>query len=261
MTGWRKVTRRLERRLSVPFVDAQVAVSGFMRDEIMRAPHPASVEVIDNGIDVQRYGSRVVTAGTECTFACASRLVPGKGFPELIDAFAQVARQDPRARLVIAGDGPERARIEDLVDRHGVGGRTELAGLVGDMPSFWAAADVAVLPSTASESFGMVAIEAMASGLPVVSTRNGGADSVIQDGVTGTLVPRADVGALATAMLGYSTDPDRREMHGRAGRARCESHFTMSRCAGEYTRLLNAIGGHESPLPMPEETPLEEVNA
>jgi glycosyltransferase involved in cell wall biosynthesis len=261
MSRSRRAARKLERRLSVPFVDAQVAVSGFMRDELMRTPHPARVDVIENGIDVQRYGLRAEHASQTCTFACASRLVSGKGIPELIQAFAEVAKHERGVRLAIAGDGPERARIDELVSRYGVADRTELAGIISDMPSFWAKADVAVMPSTAPESFGMVAIEAMASGLPVVSTRNGGADDVVENEATGTLVPCGDVEALAAAMLEYATDQDRRETHGRAGRARCESHFTMSRCAGEYIGLLNAIGRHELPSPAQVETPLEEVNA
>jgi glycosyltransferase involved in cell wall biosynthesis len=164
--------------------------------------------------------------------------VAGKGLEELVAAFARLAAEDPGVRLKIAGDGPGRPELETALERHDVGGRVELAGVVTDMPSYWRDADVAVMPSTASESFGMVALEAMACGRPVVATRNGGANDLVDDGVTGRLVGCGDVRALEAAMRDYASDPRLRRAHGRAGRERCEAQFTIDRCATRYARLL-----------------------
>jgi glycosyltransferase involved in cell wall biosynthesis len=237
---WR-VSRRIERRFSAPFVDAQVAVSSFMRDRLLHAPHARRVEVIENGIDLARYTAPEPPERESCVFAFASRFVPGKGVPELIAAFAQVARDHPEARLRIAGDGPERGSIEEQIARLPVADRVELPGVVDDMPSYWREADVAVMPSTAPESFGMVALEAMAAARPVVATRNGGADDVVHDGVTGRLVGCGQVDELAAAMLEYAGNRDVRQAHGAAGRARCEERFTIDRCAARYAGLVGEL--------------------
>ena len=109
------------------------------------------------------------------------------------------------------------------------------------MPTFWRETDVAVMPSVLPESFGIAALEAMASGKPVVATDNGGIVEVVEDGVTGRLVPVGSVDAISDALLGYLRDPPLRESHGLAGRRRAEALFSMSRCAEEYARLLEAM--------------------
>jgi glycosyltransferase involved in cell wall biosynthesis len=238
------VAREWERRLSAPFVDAEVAVSRFMRDQVLLGAHASPVAVIENGIELAGYEAEAAgPLGRDgCVFASASTIRLGKGVAELVEAFAAVAARRGDVTLRIAGDGPERDRIAALVDELGLGSRVVLAGVVADMRSFWRDADVAVMPSTSPESFGMVALEAMAAARPVVATRNGGAEEVVDDAVSGALVPCGDVGALADAMLAYAADRSLRREHGAAGRARCESRFAMSACAGAYARLLGEIG-------------------
>lgn len=261
MPLWWRTAHRLERRLSAPFVDAQVAVSPFMRDQLLRAPHARRVEVVENGIDLDRYPAADPHERGECVFAFASRLIDGKGIPELVEAFGRVAaRSRTPVRLRLAGDGPLRERLRGLAAKHGVAEITDFSGVVHDMPAFWRDADVAVMPSTAAESFGMVALEAMASALPVVATRNGGADDLVDDAISGRLVPPGDAAALAEAMLPYAADPALRAAHGAAGRARCESDFSINRCAAEYARVLSELGAPPMPAP-PVAAPLEEVNA
>jgi glycosyltransferase involved in cell wall biosynthesis len=260
MPLWWRTAHRLERRASARFVDAQVAVSSFMREQLMRTPHARRVEVIENGVDLERYRAAEPREETDCVFGFASRLIDGKGIPELIEAFASVTSRSPApVRLRLAGDGPERAHTCSLIERHGVAAQTELPGVVADMPRFWRDVDVAVMPSTAPESFGMVALEAMAAGRPVVATRNGGADAVVLDGVTGRLVPCGDAPALAEAMLAYASDPHLRADHGAAAREAAESSFAIARCAERYARLVAELGGRQF-SPAPVAAPLEEVN-
>ena len=248
---WR-LARHLERLLSAPFIDAEVAVSDFMRDEVMRVPHVRTVRVIRNGIDLGRFSSQPPATRPECVFGAASRMVQGKGLPELVTAFARLCDSGFDVRLRLAGDGPERARIVELIGDLGIQDRAELVGVVGDMAAYWRDVDVAVMPSTGEESFGMVALEAMACGRPVVATANGGVDQVVSDGANGLLVPRSDTDALAHAMQRYASDAGLRRDHGAAGRARAESEFTMQRCASEYADLLRELSrraGASSLLP------------
>jgi glycosyltransferase involved in cell wall biosynthesis len=257
---WR-LARLLERRLSAPFVDAEVAVSDFMLEQARQAPHARRVERIRNGIDTDRYGAESARSARDRVIGCAGRLVPGKGIETLLRAFEAVVRAEPATRLRIAGDGPERDRVEELIRRHRFDERAELVGVVDDMPAFWREVDVAVMPSSLPESFGMAALEAMASRRPIVATVSGGVPELIDDGVTGRLVPRDDPDALAAALLEYVRDPELRRAHGSAGRERCERDFSIHRCAREYADLVAEIGGVPAPASPRAERALEEVNA
>jgi glycosyltransferase involved in cell wall biosynthesis len=245
---WR-AARRLERRLSAPFVDVEVAVSDFMREGVLRSPHARRVERIRNGIDVARYGAGTAArSGGEVVVGCAGRLVPGKGLGTLLRAWTSVAAAAPHARLWLAGDGPERDRVAALVRDAGATESVELLGAVEDMPSFWSDVGVAVMPSRLPESFGMVALEAMASGRPVVATRSGGVVELVEDGVNGTLVPVGEAAAMADALLGYLQSAELRHAHGAAGRSRCEADFGIERCAEGYARLFAEVGPSQMPL-------------
>lgn len=233
-----RLARHFERLLALPLVDAEVAVSEWMADQIRRNPLPPRIELIHNGIDLERFAPRPEREGDGCVVACACRLVPGKGLPELIRAVAEL----PGATLRIAGDGPERADLAALVERLELGGRVELLGVVHDMPGFWADCDVAATPSTLPESFGLTALEAMAAAKPVVAARHGGLLELVQDGVTGRLVTPGDVGELAAALRAYAADPAERHRHGLAGRERCESAFGAERCAARYADLVDELG-------------------
>jgi glycosyltransferase involved in cell wall biosynthesis len=238
-----RLARHLERLLALPLVDAEVAVSDWMAQQIRRNPRPPRVEVIHNGIDVDRFvpvpGPSAGSSG--CVIAAACRLVPGKGLPELIQAFAQLAADEPTAVLRIAGDGPERPQLEALVQTLRLEGRVELLGVVGDMPEFWGGCDIAVTPSTLPESFGLTAIEGMACSKPVIATRHGGLLEVVEDGVTGRLVTPGSVDELAAALRAYIGDPELRARHGSAGRTRCEAAFGAEHCAAQYSRLVDEL--------------------
>ena len=109
------------------------------------------------------------------------------------------------------------------------------------MPAFWRSVDVAVVPSNQwIESFGMVALEAMACARPVVATRNGALPSLIEDGHTGILVRPGAVDALAGALATYAADPALRDRHGRAGRRRCEEQYSIERTARLYLELVES---------------------
>ncbi len=163
--------------------------------------------------------------------ACG-RLVPGKRFPDLVAALALVAPGD--ARLAILGEGPEREAIEASVARHGLGGRITLPGHVDPAPWYARASCLAV--TSASESFGLSVAEAMAHGVPVVSTRCGGPAEIL--GGLGRLVPVGDVAALADALtrtLAAADDPT-------ALMARA-SDFALPAIRDAYRALADGLAG------------------
>jgi len=117
----------------------------------------------------------------------------------LIEALPHVLRREPAARLVIAGRGALRKRLEALAADHGVASKVRFAGLVSDVPRLLSAFDVFAFPSR-WEGFGIALIEAMAAGLPVVASRTGGITEIVEDGVSGLLVAPGDPGELAAAL-------------------------------------------------------------
>ena len=154
------------------------------------------------------------------TIGAVGRLVPQKGFDRLIDAFARVATDIPEWRLVIWGEGPDRAALEAQRDRLGLSGRVTLPGITRQPGEWIAQSDMFVL-SSRFEGWGIVVGEAMAGGLPVISFDcPWGPAEMIEQGRSGILVRNGDVPALGDAMAALCRDPDRRQALSNAAKAR-----------------------------------------
>ena len=163
----------------------------------------------------QEHGDRIVLG--------VGRQVSYKGFEFLVRAMVDV-----RGRLVLVGNGPLRQDLERLAIALRIAERVTFLDEVPDVAPYYHAADVFVLPSVArSEAFGLVQLEAMAAGKPVVNTAlESGVPYVSPDGVTGLTVPPMDPAALAQALNRLLDDPELRERFGEAGRARVRTHFS-----------------------------------
>lgn len=164
------------------------------------------------------------------------RLIEQKGLDHALDAFALVAAEFPAAHYVIAGDGPLRGALATQAARLGLAAHMHFLGWRDDAPAIFAALDVLLAPSL-WEGFGLVFLEAMACGVPVISTRVSAIPEVIADGETGWLVPPGDPAALAGALRAALSDPDERRRRGEAGRARLESQFTVDAMVGRTLAL------------------------
>jgi glycosyltransferase involved in cell wall biosynthesis len=174
---------------------------GFAAERLMVVPNPAPpLDRLAPREDLRR---RLGMDGT--TFVFAGRLVAAKDLPLAVAAMQHV----PDARLVIVGDGPERQRVADAVADAGLGSRVELMGGLrrSEAIEWLRAADAAVL-SSAWENLPHAAVEAIATGTPVVATAVGGVPEVVETGVNGILVPPGDERALADAMRSVATDAD-----------------------------------------------------
>lgn len=156
------------------------------------------------------------------TVACVANLRPEKGHDVLIEAFAVVRRSVPEARLVLVGDGPQRASLEELAARRDLVDAIDFVGYATDIWPYLADAHVCVLPSH-SEALGMAALEAAAAGRPVVASDVGGLQEVVKDGQTGFLVAPRNPDAMAARILTLLRDDDLRARFGKAGRRFAEA--------------------------------------
>jgi len=160
------------------------------------------------------------------------RLVPEKGFASLIDAFAG---SKLASRLILLGEGPERAKLEAQIARLGLGGRVELRGYVQGLGAVFAQVKMLAL-SSRSEAFGNVIVEALAFGLPVVATTSGGPPEILDNGRFGRLVAIDDAAAMARAIDETLADPGEPAAH----RARAEA-FSLERALDRFEALIEQV--------------------
>jgi phosphatidylinositol alpha-mannosyltransferase len=211
--------RPVWRRLSV-----RVAVSGaaaaFVTDRLGNG-----VRVIPNGVDVDLFAQAEPRPGLPPgrRILWVGRLDRQKGFPMAVRAFGELAGQLPDLWLVVVGEGRDREAVRIVPEE--IRRRILMVGSIAhrDLPAYHAAADVFVSAAVGQESFGLVLVEAMAAGVPVVATDIPGYREVARDGVDALLVPPADPGALAQAMGRILAEPAVATRLAEAGRSRAET--------------------------------------
>ena len=216
------------------------------------------VTVIPPGVDVERF--RPLSASERSAararyglrpehevVVAVSRLVPRKGFDVLIRAAARLAPSRPNLRVLIAGAGRDDRRLRRLVDE--TGAPVNLLGRVADaeLPALYAIGDVASMLCRTrwlgleQEGFGIVFLEAAASGVPQLAGRSGGAAEAVDDGVTGMIVDRPDsVNDVAAALNSLLDDPARLALMGERSRERAERHFTYDLLSARLAEVLGA---------------------
>jgi glycosyltransferase involved in cell wall biosynthesis len=241
-------------RALTPSMDRLIAVSRSIVAKLASEGRTgAPVELIYNGVDLERYNHQEAccTLPDEYGFdlgtplvGSVARLEPEKGHPTLLEAWPRVLERVPAARLLIVGEGSRHEALElqaaslgllgsDTEDRVGTrgarrGARVVFTGRRDDVPAVTAALDVAVLPSY-REAQGLVILEAMALSRPVVASNVGGIPEMIEDGVTGLLVPPGDAGALATAIARLLQDHPLADTLARAGHDLVHERFCIER--------------------------------
>jgi glycosyltransferase involved in cell wall biosynthesis len=197
---------------------------------------PELLQTIVNGIEVPEALAPAPHGGDEFVLVAVGRLAAVKNYPMMLEAFAQAAKESSRLRLVIAGDGPERARIEALIAERGLGSKVRLLGFVQDVASVLKRADAYVI-SSISEGTPMAVLEGMRAGLPVIATRVGGLPSVIRDRDTGLLVPSGDIAAMSRAMLELAKDPQAARAMGERAYRHVLRNFSLGSMVAAYETL------------------------
>ena len=221
---------------------APVAISPQVQQSLYREYGlPADrVVCIDNGIDIARFTPPAAgLAHDGFRFISVGRLCEAKNQHLLIEAFAQVHRQLPDATLTIVGEGPLRAALEQQVAQAGLSDCVSLPGISDDVPGYLHRSDVFVFSSD-YEGVGLVLMEAMAAGLPVVSTAAGGVANVVTDGQNGFLTPVGDATALAACMTRLASDDTLRGQMAAAARKRAVG-FDIGAMTRQYAALFDEL--------------------
>jgi glycosyltransferase involved in cell wall biosynthesis len=235
---------RIKFRIAARLFNRIVAVSDETNRVLQMYGVPASRRItILNSIDEGRYAptashfSRQTRSErrdrTVVRIGVVARLAPEKGIPVLLEAFAPLAHERPDLQLVIVGDGRERGELERLAQRLHIEHAVEFLGYQDAVESILVTFDLFVLPSL-TEGIPLALLEAMGAGLPAVATAVGGVPEVIENGVSGVLVPPNDPLALRTAISSLLEHPDDRARIGANAVRRVQEKFGLAAAAAAY---------------------------
>lgn len=239
-------------RAIAPLARAVLCNSSAIRARFAGLRHSA---VVMNGIDLVEFDPSRLDAGSIRTglgfphdrlvIGMTSRFGPDKGHAEFLEAAARLSAVHPDAMFLVVGDAvfPEDRDRETHLRRlaaETLGDRVRFTGFRTDVDRMLAAMDIFVLPAH-QEPCGRVLFEAQAMGIPIVATDSGGTPEIVEDGVTGLLVPPRDPAALAAALERLANDPVLRRRMGAAGRARAKALFPIARNARETMRIYDRI--------------------
>lgn len=228
-------------------VDCWVSASHFNARQVEAHYHHA-VTAIHNGVDTEKFRPQGRNAALRNRWGVpenapliisTARLIGWKGLHVVIEALNGL----PDIHYVLAGDGPERLSLEGKARELGIDNRVHFLGDVGhqSLPEVLSQADIFVQPSIGDETFGISLVEAMACGLPVLASRNGGMPEIVVENETGLLLPAGDVAAWCKAIAETIVSPELIRRMGEAGRQRAEGEFTWSACALKLEQVLCAL--------------------
>ncbi len=243
--GWPITPVLLKRRARK--LDGKIAVSKPAMD-FAQKHIPGYYNIIPNGVDLEHFHPDVSPIDEFCdgklNLLFLGRLEPRKGLNYLLKAYKRVRQEIPDSRLIIVGPGTRlRRKYRKQVKRDGLKDVT-FVGYVPyeELPRYYKTCDIFCSPATGRESFGIVLLEAMAAGKPVVASNIEGYASVVSDGVEGLLVPPRDDKALAQALISLMTDESLRQQMGARGRAEALEYSwenIAGRVLGYYARVLS----------------------
>jgi glycosyltransferase involved in cell wall biosynthesis len=220
-----------------------VAVSDEVKQRLLRAGVLGNkIRLVRNGIDLRPFENAVpalresLTSDRTLILGLIGRLAWEKGIDIFLRAAARVLVEFPGAKFVVVGEGPDKDKLEQLVDELNIRESVSMLGRRDDMPSVYSSLDVMV-SSSRQEGLPIAILEGMASRLPLVATAVGEVPTVVLDGYTGVLVPAEDVDSLAAGIVGLLRDPEKRTRLGAAARQRIEEEYSAERMTADYLRV------------------------
>jgi N-acetyl-alpha-D-glucosaminyl L-malate synthase BshA len=237
-------------RFGINESDGVTAISNYLKDKTIQEFHPErAIEVIPNFVncdvymplsDEERAAGRARYAEPgEKLLVHLSNFRPVKRTADVIRVFARVARELP-ARLLMIGDGPDRSAAEWIAHRKGIQDRVHFLGKQSSVSEILPLADLLLMPSEL-ESFGLVALEAMACRVPTIATRVGGVPELIEDGVNGRLFSVGDVEGMAEGALELLRDSDRYHAMAEAARRTAQSRYCASKILPLYESFYRRV--------------------
>lgn len=242
---------RIIRKICDPAVDRYVGVSRDITRWLVDVIGIAvdKVETLHNGVDLYRFspapgltdeGIETSQPRARVVFGTLGRQDAIKGLDIFLTALRALIGGRPelteRLHVIMAGDGPERARYMRLRDEYGLQQLVEFPGAVDDVPGLLRKFDFFVQPSL-NEGISNTVLEAMASGLPIIATNAGGNPELVRDGIEGRLVPPGDAASLQIALASYIEDAALRQRQGIAARRRADDSFSIEVMCARYERL------------------------
>lgn len=232
-----KVRNYIYSRADAVIANAEFAIQGLLRNNISAS----RIHKITPAVDSDRFSPRERSEKLVRRFGLAdnfvlltvARLVPRKGHDRVLHALAELSRDVKNLKYLIVGRGPEQAGLQSKANELGISNLVKFAGYVPDteLPDYYNLCDVMVMPNQEDrgdmEGFGMVFLEASATGKPVIASKSGGAEEAVLDSVTGLLIrdPK-DVQELHSMLRRLHADPDLRKTMGTAGMQRARSEFS-----------------------------------
>ncbi len=202
------------------------------------------IEVVPFGVDLEHYKRKQRSSGDTIHIGSVRKLKPKYGLEYLIRATAKLIESGYKMDLTIAGKGPLREGLEKLARDLGIGDKVHLTGFIENdkVVDLLYQLDIFVMPSVEEgETFGVAAVEAMATGLPVVASRIGGLPEVVGHNITGLLAQPASEESLAEALKTYIDNPKMRLLHGANARARVERLYDWSKNTQQLENIYRAI--------------------
>ena len=236
-----------------PFVSKYIAVSHDLERWLEEVVHvnKDNIYQIYNGVDIDKFSqSKALDTRNNVyesiNIGTVGRLQEEKDQATLVCAFSKLLEICPemknRLRLMIVGDGPLRGKLEGLTRKYGIEDMTCFTGARDDIPSILSSMDIFVLPSL-GEGISNTILEAMACGLPVIATAVGGNLELVEDGVTGYLIPPANTREMANALNIYISSPELIKRHGSAGRNKVVSGFSINNMVDHYMYVYDKLIG------------------
>ena len=233
-------------KMTIERADAITVVSNFLRDETYRQfDVHRDLQVIYNFIDPERHESEPCPCIPDCmqktqkTLMHISNFRPVKRIRDVVSIFAKV-NEAMDSRLILIGDGPDTSVARETAEELGILDRVKFVGVVDRVAPLLNFADLFLLPSS-TESFGLVALEAMASGVPVIASAVGGIPEVVEHGATGYLEPVGDVEAMSTRAIELLRDEELRSQFSRAARERARSRFNYEEIVPQYEAVYEGL--------------------
>lgn len=252
--AFRRITDRLLDRVTSAYFGVADAQLEYLVGEL--GHQREKIRIIHNGVDPaafdptddRRAAMSIGISGAEHVVGIVAALRPEKDHVNFLRAARLIVDAVPQTKFVIVGDGPARLDVEAAIDELGLLPHVIMAGVRGDVPDLLRSMDVVVLSSYSVECFPMAVLEAMAAGRPAVCTAVGGLPELIEDGVTGYLVPPRDPVALADGVVRLLRDRDVARAMGRSARSRVESEFSLKVSNSATEAALEDVVRHR---PMP----------
>jgi glycosyltransferase involved in cell wall biosynthesis len=232
---------------------AVVSVSTEVKQRLLKAGvSKDKIHLVRNGIDLRPFDDALPSlrngppGSNPPIVGLIGRLATEKGVDTFLNAAAQVLAELPFTKFVVVGEGPDRAKLESLIDKLEIRDSVSMLGRRDDMPSVYASLDIMVSASR-QEGLPIAILEGMASRLPLVATSVGEVPTVVLDGSTGVLLPPDKAASLASAVVALLRDPVWREQLGTAARKLIEDEFSADRMTGDYLRIYEqAVAGRKT---------------